>query len=59
MSVSILVKFLKQQKKFLKVLEQVEVTSLKTGGIFIVVSVSFYLMRLILRISVHGDDIPV
>ena len=35
MSVSILVKFLKQQKKFLKVLEQVEVTSLKTGGIFL------------------------
>ena len=56
---SILVKFLKQQKKFLKVLEQVEVTSLKTGGIFIVVSVSFYLMILILRISMHGDDIPV
>lgn len=23
------------------------------------VSVSFYLMRLIVRISVHGDDIPV
>lgn len=58
MSVSILVKFLKQQK-FLKALEQVEVTSLKIGGIFIVVSVSFYLMSLILRISVHGDDIPV
>ena len=56
---SILVKFLKQQKKFLKVLEQVEVTSLKTEGIFIVVSVSFYLMILILRISMHGDDIPV
>ena len=34
MSVSVLVKFLKQQKKFLKVLEQVEVTSSKTGGIF-------------------------
>ena len=56
---SILVTFLKQQKKFLKVLEQVEVTSLKTGGIFIVIAVSFSLMRFILRISGHGDDIPV
>ena len=59
MYMSILVTFLKQQKKFLKVLEQVEVTSLKSGGIFIVISVSFSLMRLILRISGHGDDIPV
>ena len=56
---SILVTFLKQQKKFLKVLEQVEVTSLKTGGIFIVIAASFSLMRLILRISGHGDDIQV